>query len=94
MSDDDFKRLDALFALDRAGEDDPARRRAITDAALRRIRNLPEERLDWRWLISRPVGAMLAGTLAAGIVAGMLIEPPSEDFSALDSLLGGIEGVM
>ena len=86
--------LEVLFALDRSREDDPARRQAITAAALRRIRARPERGFDWRWLISRPVGAMLAGTLVAGIVAGLLIEPPGEDVSAVDALLGGIEGVM
>jgi hypothetical protein len=70
------RQLDALFALDRANAADRARETAITDAALRRIRNTPTRKtLDWRWLFTRPMGAALGATLAAGLIAGFYAGP-------------------
>ncbi len=69
------QRLDALFSLDRARQPDAVRVAAITNAALRRIRNQPEQGFDWRWLLSRPLGAAMATTVLAGLAAGFLLGP-------------------
>ena len=70
------RQLDALFALDRASAADRARYVAITDAALRRIRNTPARKPpDWRYLFTRPMGALLGATLAAGLIAGFYAGP-------------------
>jgi len=51
-------------------------RSVITDAALRRIRNVPTRKsLDWRWLFRPPMGAALCATLAAGLIAGFYAGP-------------------
>jgi hypothetical protein len=69
-------RLDELFALDRASAADRSRESVITDAALRRIRNVPTRKsLDWRWLFRPPMGAALCATLAAGLIAGFYAGP-------------------
>ncbi len=70
------RRLDELFALDRASAADRVRMSAITDAALHRIRTAsPRRALDWRWLFTRPMGAALGATLAAGLAAGFYAGP-------------------
>ena len=93
--------LDALFALDRASAADRAREGAITDAALRRIRNTPmRENLDWHWLLTRPMGAALGATLAAGLIAGFYAGPVPHRSSqevgplAVTALLDGEEDLL
>lgn len=95
------RRLDELFALDRAGAADGARESAITDAALRRIRNTPPHRsADWRWLFTRPMGPALGATLAAGLVAGFYAGPvlhrssPETGPLAVTVLLDGEEDLL
>jgi hypothetical protein len=86
------RRLDALFRLERARAVDPARGTAVTDAALRRIRTLPEPGFGLRWLLARPVGAALAMAACAGIAIGLAVgpgaPPPHEGVPALVALLG------
>ncbi len=95
------RRLDELFALDRASSADRAREVAITDDALRHIRNAqPREGFDWRWLFTRPMGAALGATLAAGLVAGFYAGPmlhrSSQDVGplAVNALLEGEEDLL
>lgn len=95
------QQLDALFALDRAHAADRAREAAITDAALRRIRNTPPRRSpDWRWLFTRPMGAALGATLAAGLIAGFYAGPvlhrssPDVGPLAVTALLDGEEDLL
>jgi hypothetical protein len=95
------RRLDELFALDRAGAPDRVREGAITDAALRRIRTAPaRSALDWRWLFTRPMGAALGVTLAAGLLAGFYAGPmphrSSQDVGplAVNALLDGEEDLL
>ncbi|HEY4168584.1 MAG TPA: hypothetical protein VGM96_17490 [Reyranella sp.] len=95
------RQLDALFALDRASAADRVREAAITDAALRRIRNTPPRRsLDWRWLLTRPMGAALGATLAAGLIAGFYAGPvlhrPLHEVGplAVNALLDGEEDLL
>lgn len=92
------RRLDALFALDserldRTCDVTPDRIAAMTNAALRRIRAIPERTFDLRWLLSKPVRAALAATLLAGWVAGLVIGPEpqpqqAEGVPAIAALLG------
>ena len=95
------RRLDELFALDRASVADRAREAAITDAALRRIRTAPPRKgFDWRWLCTRPMGAALGATLAAGLVAGFYAGPvlhrssPEPGPLAVNALLEGEEDLL
>ncbi len=96
------QRLDALFALDRAPPIDAARKAALADAVLTRIRDLPPpRRFDWRFLVSLKVEAALAATVLAGLFAGFelgpLLDPPAarQEVSALAVLLGDdFEGLL
>ncbi|WP_316977395.1 hypothetical protein [Shumkonia mesophila] len=98
------QRLDALFTLDRRRLEqtvraDSGRTAAITDAALRQIRARPTRSWDWRWLFSKPVGAILAATALAGWLAGVVISPawqssPQLGVPAVALLLGyGAAGI-
>ncbi len=77
-------RLDTLFALDRGLSANPIRTTAITNAALRRIRALPERTSGWRWLFSEPmgIGAALAAMVLAGWLAGIVIGPGLQQWPA------------
>ena len=95
------RRLDELFALDRASAADHVREVVITDAALRRIRNVPTRKsVDWRWLFTRPMGAALGATLAAGLIAGFyagpVLHPSSQNVGplAVTALLDGEEDLL
>ncbi len=96
------QRLDDLFALDRAPLVSAARKAALADAVLTRIRDLPPpRRFDWRFLFSLKVEAALAATVLAGLLAGFelgpLLDPPvaQQDASALAVLLGDdFEGLL
>lgn len=88
-------RLDALLAEDRAAETvPPARIQAITDAALVRIaaqdRELDVDAIPiWQWLFTRPVGAVIATAMLAGIVLGLLVPAgPPQGALAASALFG------
>ena len=70
------RRLDTLFALDRATtRAEGAAPASLIDGALRRIRNARRPAIDWSWLFGRPMRAALAATFAAGVLSGVLIGP-------------------
>jgi len=76
--DDD--RLDALLAAYRAAEPGAALRERIIGAAPRQ-RSVGRA---WRWLGGAGIGAVLAGSCAAGIAAGLMLAPAS-----VTRLIGG-----
>lgn len=88
-------RLDALFAGDRAAETMlPAQIHAITNVALARIAAQDRERIVivipiWQWLFTRPVGAMMATAMVAGIVLGLLVPAgPPQSATVASALFG------
>jgi anti-sigma factor RsiW len=88
--------LDALFHYDRDNlARDPVRQNAVINHALRRIRNqAPAFSFDWRWLFSKPAGAIAAAALLAGWLSGATLDTDlpltagSGDY-AISTLLGG-----
>jgi anti-sigma factor RsiW len=67
--------LDTLFRHDHDSiAVDPARQNAIVNVALRRIRLQPPAfSFDWRWLFSKPAGAIAATALLAGWLSGAML---------------------
>jgi len=61
--------LDALFVQDRVVVSEERTRRIML-SAMQRVRMAPVRSMDWSWLFSRPMGAVLAATLLMGCVAG------------------------
>jgi hypothetical protein len=86
--------LDTLFQHDRDRiAVDAMRRNAIVNDALRRIRNQPSpSSFDWRWLFSKPAGAVAAAALVAGWLSGAMLSadlPAARGDYAISTLLGG-----
>ncbi len=88
--------LDTLFRHDRDNiAVDPARQNAIVNHALRRIRTQPPAfSFDWRWLFSKPAGAIAATALLAGWLSGAILgadlpRTAAPGNYAISTLLGG-----
>jgi hypothetical protein len=88
--------LETLFRRDRGNiAVDPARQNAIVNNALRRIRVQPPTfSFDWRWLFTKPAGAIAVAALLAGWLSGATLgtDAPLTAASgnyAISTLLGG-----
>jgi hypothetical protein len=84
-------RLDLLLRLGRV-DADATRVRAITAAALERIRAGRRPTVGWRWLLSPPVEAVFAAMLVIGCLLGMEVPVPSADPGGprVEPLLGAL----